>query len=223
MTEAIAKAAGRAHICVMTRRLFPVRLLHARLALAAAATLLITGCATAVPPVAVTRFHTPALASLAHGTAFRFADAEVATNLPGEDMAYRLAVGRELQRLGFVEAKGEGNAPLVIRVNLARSDRNSLGPAPVSIGVGGSTGSYGSGLGVGLGFNLGGGPRLWSDLSLGVRIDDAATDSALWEGRANASIPAKAPAAQPSLAAAKLAAALFEGFPGESGRTISVP
>ena len=33
----------------------------------------------------------------------------------------------------------------------------------------------------------------------------------------------KAPAAQPSLAAAKLAEALFRGFPGESGRTITVP
>ena len=36
-------------------------------------------------------------------------------------------------------------------------------------------------------------------------------------------VPAKAPAAQPSLAAAKLADALFKDFPGESGRTISVP
>ena len=36
-------------------------------------------------------------------------------------------------------------------------------------------------------------------------------------------LTAKAPAAQPSLAAAKLADALFKDFPGESGRTISVP
>ena len=73
------------------------------------------------------------------------------------------------------------------------------------------------------GFNLGGGPRRITDIEFAVRIDDAASGNALWEGRAIAAIPAKAPAAQPSLAAAKLAEALFKDFPGESGRTISVP
>jgi len=93
----------------------------------------------------------------------------------------------------------------------------------VSVGVGGSTGSYGSGVGLGIGLNLGGGPRRMQDLQLSVRIDDAATGQALWEGRALTQVPAKAPANQPGLAAAKLAEALFKDFPGESGRTISVP
>ena len=95
--------------------------------------------------------------------------------------------------------------------------------SPVSVGVGGSTGSYGSGLGLGIGINLGGGPKPTQDLQLSVRIDDAATGQALWEGRALTAVRAKAPAAQPSLAAAKLAEALFKDFPGESGRTITVP
>src|SRR3546814_13474918 len=80
-----------------------------------------------------------------------------------------------------------------------------------------------SGLGVGVGINLGGGPREMDNLRLSVRIDAAATGQALWEGRALAAIPAKAPAAQPSLAAAKLSDAVLKDFPGDSGRTITVP
>jgi hypothetical protein len=45
----------------------------------------------------------------------------------------------------------------------------------------------------------------------------------VWEGRAETQAPANAPAAQPGLAADKLASALFKDFPGESGRTITVP
>lgn len=184
---------------------------------------MLAGCATAVPPVEVTRFHSPALTSLVPGTAYSFADGDAGAAPIGELATYRLAVDRELQRLGFVAAKADGAAPLRVRLAMTRSTRTAAGPSPVSVGVGGSTGSYGSGLGIGLGFNLGGGPRQWTDLTLEVRIDDAASNSALWEGRALASIPTKAPGAQSSLAAAKLAAALFKGFPGESGRTISVP
>lgn len=184
---------------------------------------MLAGCATAVPPVEVTRFHSPALASLAPGASYRFADTEPASSGVGEIASYRLAVDRELQRLGFVAAKGDGAAPLLVRLTMTRSEHTAAGTSPVSVGVGGSTGSYGSGLGIGLGINLGGGPRKWTDLSLEVRIDDAATKSALWEGRALSSVPSKAPAAQSSLAAAKLAGALFKGFPGESGRTISIP
>ena len=211
----IAKAAGLAHDAHMTRCLLPVRL-----AALAAPLLLLTGCATAVPPVDVTRFHTSALAALAPGTAYRFADDPSA---PGEALSYRTAVDAEMRKQGFVPAAAGGTAALLVRISLARNERRGDGSSPVSVGVGGSTGSYGSGLGVGIGLNLGGGPRRWVDLTLGVRIDDAATGTALWEGRAATAIPVKAPAAQPSLAAAKLAGALFGGFPGESGTTISVP
>ena len=90
-----------------------------------------------------------------------------------------------------------------------------------AIDIGG--GDNDGGLLGGLGLNLGGGPKRMADHQLSVRIDDAATGQALWEGRALAAIPVKAPASQPSLAAAKMAEALFKDFPGESGRTISVP
>lgn len=211
----IAKAAGLAHGAPMSRRLSHLRTIALTVPL-----MLLMGCATAVPPVEVTRFHTPALASLAPGTAYRFADAPA---MVGETLTYRTAVDTELRQLGFVPAATGAPAPLTIRISIARNERRDDGASPVSVGVGGSTGSYGSGVGVGLGFNLGGGPRRWVDLTLGVRIDDTATGTALWEGRAATAIPAKAPGAQPSLAAAKLADALFGGFPGESGTTISVP
>jgi hypothetical protein len=117
-----------------------------------------------------------------------------------------------------------GCATAVPPVAFDRNDRMPLAKrSPVSVGVGGSTGSYGSGVGLGIGINLGGGPKQMQDLQLSVRIDDAATGQALWEGRALSAVPVKAPAAQPSIAAAKLAEALFKDFPGESGRTISVP
>lgn len=215
----IAKAAARAHDCAMNRRLFLVPL--------AGALMLLSGCATAVPPVDVTRFHTPALGALTPGTAYRFADS-AANSVAGMDggieaTSYRLAVAQELRRLGFVAAPAGAAAALLVRVAVERGERLASAPSPVSVGVGGGTGGSGSGVGIGIGFNVGGGPRRWVDLSLAVRIDDAATTTALWEGRAQTAIPAKAPGAQGSLAAAKMAAALFGGFPGTSGATISVP
>ena len=138
--------------------------------------------------------------------------------------SYRAAVEQQLQRQGLVAAGSNDRAPLLVRISFERSEQlPEARRSPVSVGVGGSTGSYGSGLGLGIGFNLGGGPKRMADLQLSVRIDDAATGQAIWEGRAQTAVPVKAPAAQPSLAAAKLAEALFRDFPGESGRTISVP
>lgn len=129
-----------------------------------------------------------------------------------------------MQLRGLVAAEPGAAAPLTLRIGFDRTERLAGAKrSPVSVGLGGSTGSYGSGVGLGVGINLGGGPKPVQDLKLSVRIDDAATGQALWEGRALAAVPAKAPAAQPGLAAAKLAEALFKDFPGESGRTISVP
>ena len=56
-----------------------------------------------------------------------------------------------------------------------------------------------------------------------VQIRNRADKSVIWEGRAETEAPASAPAAQPGLAADKLAAALFKDFPGVSGQTVRVP
>ncbi|MCW5647543.1 MAG: DUF4136 domain-containing protein [Sphingopyxis sp.] len=196
-------------------------------ALLAAAALSLGGCATAVPPVEVTRFHN-AVPGWAPGTRYAIATAPLdapANVMPSlEWNSYRAAVDEQLQRLGLVAAGANERAPLLVRIAFDRGEQRSAARrSPVSVGVGGSTGSYGSGVGLGLGINLGGGPKAMADLQLSVRIDDSASGQALWEGRALTAVPVKAPAAQPSLAAAKLAGALFKDFPGESGRTISVP
>lgn len=210
----IAKPLFVAHDAGMTRQL--------SVALLSAAALALGGCATAVPPVEVTRFHN-AVPNWAPGTRYSIAT-EPAVMPSIEWNSYRAAVDQQLQRQGLVAAGSNERAPLRVRVAFERSEEAAAARrSPVSVGVGGSTGSYGSGLGVGIGLNLGGGPKRMQDLQLSVRIDDAATGQALWEGRALTSVPVKAPAAQPSLAAAKLAEALFKDFPGESGRTISVP
>ena len=214
----------------MTRPLFA--------ALLAAAALALGGCATAVPPVEVTRFHTNAAPSWAPGTRYAIAtdplDAPGTFDAPGtrppgaaipslEWNSYRAAVDQQLQRQGLVPAGSGERAPLLVRISFDRAEQLPEGRrSPVSVGVGGSTGSYGSGVGLGIGINLGGGPKRMADLQLFVRIDNAATGQALWEGRALTAVPVRAPANQPSLAAAKLAEALFKDFPGESGRTISV-
>jgi len=200
---------------------------HHFVALLGAAALTLGGCATAVPPVEVTRFHN-APPGWAPGTSYAIATAPAdgpSAAMPSiEWNSYRAAVDQQLQRLGLVAAGAGERAPLLVRIGFDRSQQASAGRrSPVSVGVGGSTGSYGSGVGLGIGINLGGGPKRMADLQLSVRIDDAASGQAIWEGRALTSVPVKAPAAQPSLAAAKLAEALFRDFPGESGRTISVP
>jgi hypothetical protein len=206
---------------------------HLSVALLGAAALVLGGCATAVPPVEVTRFHTNAVAGWAPGTRYAIATAPLDAPepaAPGAGMpslewnSYRAAVDQQLQRQGLVAAGAGERAPLLVRISFDRANQLAEGRrSPVSVGVGGSTGSYGSGVGLGVGINLGGGPKRMADLQLSVRIDDAASGRALWEGRALTAVPVKAPANQPSLAAAKLAEALFKDFPGESGRTITVP
>ncbi|WP_411340083.1 DUF4136 domain-containing protein [Sphingopyxis sp. J-6] len=207
--------------------------LHLSAAMLSAMALTLGGCATAVPPVEVTRFHSAAPTGWAAGTRYvvdaaPLGDPAAMVGAAGPSLewdSYRAAVERQLQLQGFVPAENGARAPLKVRIGFDRADRNAgVGKrSPVSVGVGGSTGSYGSGVGLGIGINLGGGGSKWMlDLQLAVRIDDAATGQALWEGRALTAVSAKAPAAQPSLAAAKLADALFKGFPGESGRTITV-
>ena len=91
------------------------------------------------------------------------------------------------------------------------------------MGVGGSTGSYGSGVGLGIGINLGGRPKDKIVTELSVRITKRQGDQVVWEGRASVEAKHGSPASQPGLAAAKLAEALFKDFPGESGTTIRVP
>ena len=178
------------------------------------------GCATAAPgPVEVTRFHRPEVATLSRGSIA--IEAAPGTDPQGFDFRYYAgAISAELARLGYAPA---GQGPLVAVVDVHHGfDRAGSTRGPVSVGVGGSTGGWSSGVGLGLGINLGGGPKEQVHTELAVSIRDRSTNQAVWEGRARYSAPAKSPLADPQQSAAKMAQALFQGFPGQSGETILV-
>lgn len=201
-----------------------------RLALALVASpvlaMAVSGCATPpTGPVQVTRFVSqPAIERLGSGTIF----VETAPNDTNEDAAllpYKAAIARELVALGYRETSRE-EAGQVAQVRLVRSviAASVSSRGPVSVGVGGSTGNYGSGVGLGIGINLGGKkPKEQVSTRLEVRINDAATGQSLWEGRALFDVASSALLADSAQNAAVMADALFKEFPGNDGETVSVP
>ncbi|MXO61069.1 DUF4136 domain-containing protein [Altererythrobacter salegens] len=191
-----------------------------RLFLAPFAALALAGCVqTVVSPVSVTRFSGSEPARLGDGSiSVRAADGGNGL----EFTAWKQAVAAELARLGYRVVENEVSG----QVAEVRVERTALHAAPrrspVNVGVGGSTGSYGSGVGVGLGFDLSGPPPDVTANRLRVVIKDNGTGQALWEGRAEFSASTNSDYASAQAAADKMAAALFKGFPGESGATIEV-
>lgn len=190
------------------------RLLLAAFALAASPAL--------AAPVEVTRFHTPDSIT----TLGRSAVAVIAA--PGTDPSsletrvWLQAVEAELAALRFGTAT-PGAADAVAEVRVEREvQRTERQRGPVSVGVGGSTGGWNSGVGLGVGFNLGGGPKARVYTRLVVTIRSRATGLSLWEGRAENVERQKAKEAAVDQAALRIAHALFSGFPGTSGATITV-
>ena len=187
-----------------------------------AAALLLAGCTqTYVSPVSVTRFVGEQPARLGQGAIdVRAAPGEPAGTL--EFSLYEQAVAAELGQLGYRVVEGEGAAQVAeVRVSQV-TEQPARSRGPVNVGVGGSTGSYGSGVGVGVGLDLSGRPQDVTSTQMGVIIRDSATGQALWEGRAQFSASVNSEFGDRSAAAAKMADALFSGFPGESGETIEV-
>ena len=186
-----------------------------------AASAALAGCVAPIGPVEVTRFHAPQVAALGRGTiSVEPGPGQVPGSL--EWQSYQAAVARELVRLGYTEA-APGQGAQVAAVSLERERfRPDRARSPVSVGIGGSTGSYGSGVGLGVGINLSGPPPEQVSTRLAVTIRERAASANLWEGRADFTVRASSPLAGTSLGAPKLAAALFKGFPGQSGETITV-
>jgi hypothetical protein len=179
--------------------------------------LALSGCAASIPPVEVTRFHLgqqPASGPVV----IEAAEGQNAASL--EFGTYAAAVSRELIRLGFPL---EGKASYRIVLGFERAERQVAKRSPVTIGIGG--GSFGGNIGIGLGTSFGVGKSTSAIIGthMSVQMKRIADGAVVWEGRAQTEAPAKAPAAQPGLAADKLTRALFQDFPGESGRTIIVP
>jgi hypothetical protein len=188
--------------------------------LAALVALALPGCVAPVGPVEVTRFHVPELATLGRGAIA----VEPAAGQDGNSLefgSYAGAISRQLGLLGYTSGTSSSRQVAMLRI-----ERRSLRPdrtrAPVSVGVGGSTGSYGSGVGLGIGLDLSGPPPQLVETLLAVTIRDRASGKALWEGKAAFTVRATSPLATTQLGAAKLAEALFKGFPGSSGETILV-
>lgn len=198
-----------------------------QMALMIAGLALLGGCATAGPqPVEVTRFHLGA--PLERGTL-------KVEPVPGYAMSslefqtYAAAVQAEATRSGFGAAGANDLTQFVAAVGFRRETRE--GPpreSGVSIGLGGggSTGGYrggGVGLGGGISFPIGKRrARAVVVTGLDVTIRRRGDGTTVWEGHAVTSAAATAPEAQADATARKLAVALFRGFPGESGRTITV-
>jgi hypothetical protein len=183
---------------------------------------LLSACVVPTGPVEVTRFNRAA-------EGVPYGNGSFVVDVAGESAAdrslsaspYVAAVTREMQRVGYRNQAGTSDVVAEIRfgASMIRPDRRS----PVSVGVGGSTGSYGSGIGLGVGINLGGGSAAQLQTTLSVRIIRRRDLLVRWEGTAVQSAKAGSPAAQPGIAASKLAEALFKDFPGVSGETIRVP
>ncbi len=197
------------------------------LAPVAAAALALSACATTpyTGPVEVTRFVTPASERAALGQGPIVVYFPDAVSNPGAKAAIKAAVERELEALGYQIVAQEGRA---IQVAAVRTARNPIAASvedrsgPVSVGVGGQTGSYGSGAGLGVGINLGGGregPAANTELSVRITKDDSTT---LWEGRAQIATGVKSPYSQVDTSASTLAAGLFRDFPGGNGETVTI-
>ncbi|MEO1489584.1 MAG: hypothetical protein AAFR88_09155 [Pseudomonadota bacterium] len=173
-------------------------------------------------PVEVTRFVAESPAGLGRGTiALRFSD-----DLTNETArsAFRASIGNELGLLGYTVVGDEAISGQVAIIDTRRTSiPTSEAGNPVSVGVGGSTGSFGSGVGVGIGIDLGAdrrqGPNFLSRLS--VRISETGGET-LWEGRAQQPVSLKSPYAPVDASAATLAKALFRDFPGGNGETITI-
>ena len=192
-------------------------------ALALAATLgaCTTGMGGGVAPVDVTRFHLNQ--PFARGP-IAVEPVNVAGGNTLEFSQQRNAVARQLARLGWAVVPPGARSEQVALVDVQQGSRAALAQrSPVSIGIGGSTGGWRSGVGGGVSFGLGGGgSRELIGTRLEVSLRRRSDQSVFWEGRAETEARAGTQLADPRVAAERLAEALFRDFPGESGRTIRV-
>lgn len=187
----------------------------------------LAGCTTGATtmPTEVLRYHLGA--PIARGTVSVVPLAAGPASL--EFRSYAAAVEGQLLKQGYTLPAAGARADYVATVNFTRTSQE--GPpkrSPFSIGLGGGSfgggrGGGGVGLGGGVNFPVGGGGRTAIVVSeLAVTIKRTADQSPIWEGRAQNAADVRSADAQTDASAGKLARALFTGFPGESGRTITV-
>ncbi len=189
--------------------------------------LALAGCDTTGGSVQVTRFHLPQ--PIAPGS---FSVETTPMAGAGSPMApdglelgtYSDIVAGELTRLGFTRAPA-ASSELAVSASIDRASRPDYrGGSSVSFGIGGASFGRHSGVGGGVGTTMpiGNRERFIVGTRMMVQIKRRSDGTVIWEGRAMTEARGQSPEASPQAAVAKLAHALFLGFPGESGRTITV-
>jgi hypothetical protein len=140
-----------------------------------------------------------------------------------EFQLYAGAVGAQLGQMGFAPAASGARADYIATVGFIRTDRGQVRTRP-PLTIGGGIGGFGGNVGVGGGASvgIGGKTRTVYGMELAVQLRRHGDNTVVWEGKAITETLSGAPGAQPGDGAARLAAALFKGFPGQSGITITV-
>lgn len=181
----------------------------------------LSACVAPVGPVQVTRFHVADTSALGQGP-IAVVPAPGADGASLEWKTWQAAVLRQLTLIGYTPAD-PATGGQIAEMRVARSTfQPARTSSPVSVGLGGSTGSFGSGVGLGIGVDLSGAPKPQVATELGVIIKERTGGQALWDGRASFTVQSGSPLADSALASAKVAEALFKDFPGVSGETIEV-
>jgi hypothetical protein len=137
-----------------------------------------------------------------------------------EMSSYTELVTTELARIGFPVTDSETTG-LFVDIDMTRGMQvKPQKQSPVSVGLG--AGSYGGNVGLsgGVSLPIGGGPQEVYVTNLEVKFIDREKNSIIWEGRA-AKETAAAPE-NPTAVMQQVVSALFQDFPGESGKTIVV-
>ena len=135
--------------------------------------------------------------------------------------AYADQVAQELSRHGFRPA-GEAPPELIAQIDYSQrpvgTDERDSG-SRVGIGIGGGSGGRSHvGIGLGTSFAVGSGKRRAAQRTFIVEIDDRQTGKRVFEGRAQSVGAAENFAS----ALPYMISALFDGFPGNSGETVTV-
>lgn len=198
------------------------------LAFALTATAALGACATTtrIAPVEVSRFHLGA--PLETGTLTT--EPLPGTGAPGPEFrTYAAAVETKALKNGFTIPTSGTSAQYVAVVGFNRTARQGppkSGGLTIGLGGGGYSGGYrGGGVGLGGGISFPVGKQRYREIvvsQMSVQIRRRRDGTVIWEGRAETSADGAAPDAQIDATAVKLSRALFQGFPGESGRTITV-
>src|SRR5690606_26018476 len=136
------------------------------------ASLALTACAASMPAANVTRFHNAPVTPVTTGTISITSPAESSEGTVLEYGTYAAAVRREVQRVGYTEtASGATRREYIARLCVQQSRISADGGRPpVSVGVGGTTGSSGSGTGLRIGTAPCGHPkdRIGTELSVHI-------------------------------------------------------